>query len=644
MTRALPLFFLLACVPMACQRGGGGAPPAIPLVVAAGPSALDPEPEDRLSSRLHLRRLELPRPDRVYRLTTPADTPFSFDVLTRSEGNAGWASVSLAHAADGVGAPAGGIETLAAAGCVVSGTGLSARPLWIDAHGDGFARLSVRGAIGRSQVLAFATHSGQGRSVALVELAIGPRSAINQEALNASTYPGILERTTLYSSDSWVFGLPAAAVSGDRTSIVAYEGDRADWGASRRYQLRLQHDRATSAVTGGGSLETSLDSGHWRDHELAALFNVLALAHGGSGGVTVKLSFDRGASFAQTETFAGASWSTRLVQVAMAADYTLAVLYWESRGAFHSGSELILVEGRPDAFDLGGSPTHYAFDPPRVLRGAAGDVTPILMEAEYSSGGDLVVGYAFTSIRGGPDRTWISTTEFRCATRIYDQEWRDELLEQDVLVGRDPNVALLGSGPGLRIFCAYEARDGVRLRTSDNAGLTFSAPIVIGLPGAHTPQVFARQQGGATAVDVIYLADAGDGTELHLCRWPDFGNGSRENHRLTQAVRTLSAGGGGHPWWGPIGYGFRITQVAWLGYDAVQDGDDLVVVYDEETFDAAFLLGGAPWSGGLGGMAGPTTTGGFRPATPPPLAPGMTQPVPAVDPTHRHQLKLLRLE
>ena len=37
-------------------------------------------------------------------------------------------------------------------------------------------------------------------------------------------------------------------------------------------------------------------------------------------------------------------------------------------------------------------------------------------------------------------------------------------------------------------------------------------------------------------------------------------------------------------------------------------------------------------------------SGEFVPAEPPPLAPGLTEPVAEPDPDHMHQLKLLRLE
>ena len=81
-----------------------------------------------------------------------------------------------------------------------------------------------------------------------------------------------------------------------------------------------------------------------------------------------------------------------------------------------------------------------------------------------------------------------------------------------------------------------------------------------------------------------------------------------------------------------------------MGYDAVLDGDEIVVVYDEETFDAAFIcLGGWGWLETDVVFPGTTSAPGFIPADPPPLVPGMTELLPAPDPAHRHQLKLLRL-
>ena len=69
-------------------------------------------------------------------------------------------------------------------------------------------------------------------------------------------------------------------------------------------------------------------------------------------------TFDRGATFAQRDTIASGNRSTRLVQIAMAADYSLAIVYWATVG-FGSAVELMLVEGRPASFDPTGSPTWF---------------------------------------------------------------------------------------------------------------------------------------------------------------------------------------------------------------------------------------------------------------------------------------------
>ncbi|MHC4451886.1 MAG: hypothetical protein ACYS0E_17400, partial [Planctomycetota bacterium] len=96
----------------------------------------------------------------------------------------------------------------------------------------------------------------------------------------------------------------------------------------------------------------------------------------------------------------------------------------------------------------------------------------------------------------------------------------------------------------------------------------------------------------------------------------------------------------------PSGYGLRVTQVAWFGYDAILDDDGIVVVYDEETIDSEIFFGGPGIDVVFDGAAGAPEANsptGFTPAEPPPLAPGLTEPVAAPDPEHMHQLKILRL-
>ncbi|MDH3592150.1 MAG: hypothetical protein OER88_09735, partial [Planctomycetota bacterium] len=399
---------------------GGGAPgdvvvtlDAAPLVLAAGGVNVMPEAADTVSAGVNLARLGIAAVDAVYEVSTPAGESFRFEALTRAAENAGAVRVSIAHAAEDGRAPAGGVESLAEAGVVPGATGAASRGVWLDTTGDGFARVTIRGAIEKEQIIAVQTAGGEAPQTALICIRIGAPSVINPGVRGEGEYPGILSDDVIYSSDSWRFGLPTVAISGDRTTIVCYEGDLADPHSYARFELRLQHDKTTGEVTGGAGGAPGEDFGHWRDHEIAALFNVLAIAHSGEDGVIVRLSFDRGATFPQENILgaAGTGHPARLVQVAMAADYTLAVVFWRGGGFGpvparpQSGNELVLVEGRPDAFDGGGSPTSFTFGAPVVLHREATDVSPVVMGAQYSSGGDLVVGYGFTTweTRSPPD-------------------------------------------------------------------------------------------------------------------------------------------------------------------------------------------------------------------------------------------------
>jgi len=647
----------LAGLLIACGGGGNGAD-SLALVVAAGNQRLAASSNDSWASSVDLGRLGLDGVDGVWDLTTPAGERFSFDLMSRTRGNAGRVRVSVAHAEDGGVPPlTDDAESIAEAGVTPSASGATVRGRWVDAWGDGFSRVTLRGAIERDQVFAVEVDGGRGVSHALVRVRVGPPSPINPDLQAEDAYPDVTQEATIYSSDSWRFGLPTAAVSGDRTSVVVYEGDRGDPQRFSRFEMRLQVDHDTGTVTGGASQEVPEDYGHWRDHEIAALYNVLAVVRSSDSGVVLQLSYDRGATFAQTEHFAqpaGVS-SSRLVQIAMAADYSLALLYWRGRPD-DSSTDLVLIEGRPSEFDLDGSPTRFEFDPAYVVFSSPGALTPLLMGATWSEGGDLVIGYGFTQFLVNPDRTWTNLSQFRCTLRPYQGTWRHALVDESVVIGKDPSVAVLGSGPTMRIFFAYEATTGIRLRASGDGGATWGVPIDFGGQAAHMPQVFARPgDGTGPRVDVVYLDESGAGNELHLRHWDDFDAGGPADYRLTRAeiveADTLPpdvpvpGAPLGTP---PPDIGMRLTQVGWLGYDAVLDGNEIVVVYDEETFfDWVFLMEvdflGAPTAGG-GGVALPgADSGGFEAAEPPPLAPGLTEPVPPPDPDHMHQLKLLRL-
>jgi len=659
MRRVHLIICLIGLIPLACGGGsssgggGGGGGEGAPLVLAAGMVGLDPDPDADWTGGVDTSHLWVKEYDTVYDLTTPRGEDFSFDLLTRARGNSGPVRVSMAHVLDGDEFPSGGVETLAEAGLVPSATGTANRNVWLDAHGDGFARITVRGKIERDQVIAVETEDGNRKSTAVVRIRIGPESEINQAAVTGGDYSGVENTKTLYSSNSWMFGLPTIAVSGDRTSIVCYEGDRGMARNGTRFEMRLQHEAASGLVTGGGSFESSPDSGHWRDHEVAALYNVLALVNSG-GELGVRLSFDRGATFAQTVVLdrAPGDYRARLVNLAMAADYTLGVAWWRSHR--DGSTDLVLAEGRPSAYDEFKSPTEFEFDDPVVVYHDRSDVTPLIFSLAWSTGGDLVIGYAFTRFTSNRDGTWTSLTQNRCAVRLYGAEFKDILVEEDKIVGRDPSVSLVGEGSGMRVFYAYESRTGVRLRVSDDAGKTFSDPVRIGDRSGSSPTVIARDQDGALRVDVVYLASGAHGMELHLRHWDDWAGGISGEFRLTDSkmVESATLPRDGKVPGADVGTfvpdrGYRITEISWFGYDAVLDGDDVVVVYDEVTYDAWTICYGAPFMELDGGAPRPYLMGDageFQAAEPPPLAPGMTEPVPPPDPEDMHQLKLLRID
>ena len=65
--------------------------------------------------------------------------------------------------------------------------------------------------------------------------------------------------------------------------------------------------------------------------------------------------------------------------------------------------------------------------------------------------------------------------------------------------------------------------------------------------------------------------------------------------------------------------------------------------YGSVQFDAQQLIWMAPVFGGSTTLSGPILPPNFSTAQPPPLAAGMTEPLPPANPEHRHQLRLLVL-
>ncbi len=628
---------------------------ATPLAVVAGMQQLDPA--DRLAPiDLDYERVGIDAPTTVYELTAPTGSPFEFDIVSQGNDLSGPVSVWVTHLGDGANKPDPDVASVLRAGVILSGPGQSFDGTWFRMEGDGFARATFHGRIQTDQIYAVRVESNQGVTEALVCVRPGAASAIALPESTGSDYPDLLEVRTLYSSPSPAFGLPVAAVSGDRTSVIAYEGDRGS-GAGGRFELRLQLDHATGAVTGGAQQETSADSGNWRDHDVAALFNVLAVVQAGSDDVELRISFDRGATFTQTESFPTASLrgSARLASIAMAADYSLAVSYW--RPTFDGGSELVVVRGVPSETAPDGSPTRFEFSAPESIHLQDSRVIPLITGLAWSDGGDLVVGYGYTRFVVTIINPQISVRPiesqsiFRCAVLPWNSgTWDDTLVDWETqIISRDPSVSAVGSYPDLRILYAYESRDGVMLSASRNGGQTFSEPTRHGPSNAYMPTVIAR----GSRVDLFYLATGSNGTELMLEQWRDFENGSAQTYRLTTAVRKdireyktkLSPGGATS-----ISNGnFLIleadtTQIGNFGYDVARAGDELHVIVDEHRDLRVLSLGIVDVPAGQNPVfIGARGDAPFEPATPPTLHEGLTGPLPQPVAAHAHQLRLLRL-
>ena len=645
MTRVRPLpTFSLLLVLTGCSGSSGSAdaPPPARLLVTTTTNAL--EPSTAAPPGLDPARAGASRFDRYYRLTTPANEPFAFELVSWAPPGADVAMITADHVRTGDREPPADGSCWWTAGMLVTAQGLTAAGTTASAYGTDLARLQFQGVITEPQLFTVYTEPTAGGSGAIVEIAIGARSEINRPPSTTPDVPSVVARDTVYSSPSWRFGLPAVAVSGDRTTVVCYEGQRGPGNGTLRYELRLQHDRATGAVTGGGTALASGDTGMWRDHEIVALYNVLGVVRAEADGVRVRLSFDRGATFAQDVIVMPGASLTRLVQASIAPDYSIAVAAWRPT-ADGLGSEFVLVDGRPMGVDpITLEPAWYAFGPPQVVHALPGEVTPLTTGIAWSEGGDLVVGYAASWFERDPQNPgWRTTAAFRCAVRPWGGALVDREVAREDVFGMDPSVAVAGSGAGLRIAYAYESTDGVALAVSEDAGATFVRAATVGRPGDHLPTVFLRPGATTPRIDVLYLAARERGIELHQATWLEGPTGPRTEVALTRATLGFDTTMHAPPTTLPTSAPWIVcTQIGWLGYDAVLDGDQIVAAYDEVTMATSIV-----YAYGAAGVPNASVASvppvPFVNAPPPPLAPGLTEPMPAPEPAHAHQLKLLRL-
>ncbi|MCB9896003.1 MAG: hypothetical protein H6839_16335 [Planctomycetes bacterium] len=479
-----------------------------------------------------------------------------------------------------------------------------------------------------------------------LRISIGNFSDINLPTITAPSQRPGQTSTTIYSSESWHFGLPAIAVSGDRYSVVTYDGNQpADYG--QRMRRWLQMDATSGAITGGEAASVSKDTGNWRDQEIAALGNVLGVVYTGNNQVRADVSLDRGSSFAiQKVLQTGLKTGLRLVQMAISSDYQIACIYW-GNDPMQITSRLMLVEATPTGFDANNTPLDYTWGTPEVLYDANGDATPVLMHAEFSAGGDLVVGYGYTR-----RRTAFWEARYRCAVRLWGQTTFTttvvDAATRTTPTSSDPHVSLLGTGSSMEIFFAWDRADGAHLAYSNDAGQTFTTVHSVIARGAFMPTVHARVVAGKKRVDMLYLMPTRWGLELHDALWDDFtATATPTTYAITTA--TFTPGAPAPTTTVPAGYWLRM--VGWFGYDAVIKGDQVVIAVHELTMDCyeyyqrsgQFLCppraGGGGGGGGSGGGGG---GGGYKPPPPPPvLLPGLTSTVPSPDPNHRSQLKII---
>lgn len=653
--------------------GGGSEAPAqaaqtrsVQTTLAAGMRELTQDETDSLSGEVDATRLGFTGFDRTYSVTTPPGEEFAFTVVASRFGNTGETKVSVAHVKDGEVTPWGGSETLTEAGLRVVAPGINADGAWVNVSGDGFARISISGRIEAPQVIAIDVPQPEGGSEKIgVEISLGPPSDINVTPSDVDGDADIKSDTTIYSSNSWQFGLPAIAASGDRVTVVAYDGDSSNPDGWERRRRWLQMDTGTLAVSGGTASSTSSDSGFWRDQEIASLGNVIAIVYTGNGQVRTDISLDRGASFPVQHVLESeeSGFGQRLVQVGISNNYRLAFLYWRSRGDWMKGesvSELVLVEAVPGSLDANNTPVSYEFQAPVVVKAPGRNVTPLVMDVKYSGASDLVVAYGYTEFLPLPQDLMqgLNRAVFCCAVRLYGGQLVDKIVDmEENIVPMDPSVAIIGSGPSMRLFYAYEKTTGIHLRQSLDAGLTFEHVTSMGTSGAYLPSVHARYQGSQLRLDVLYLEATANGTELHSKHWDDFNAdpGNSRLLRLTTAVREEIPGSeitdpgapsfiweGGKPT-------IRITEIASFGYDAVDDGDDVVIVLHQRTQETWYYWGIDPRIGIMppiffGPAAGFDSAAMAGEAAPPPvLLPGLSGSVPAPDAAHSSQLKVLVL-
>jgi len=632
--------------------GGGSSTPArfiaapVPamddVVVSGGAAQVAPETStvDRTSAQ-DKTRLGIGAPGRSFALTTPAGDAIDMALTGAVGGARGDVVVRLAVAG---GSGAAGAD-LAAAGLLPRAGNLIDDGPWLRTVGDGFARITLSGAVTAPVTLILEREAGGRKTTATITLTIGPKSPVNPSFPATTAFTGLKSTTDLFSSEAPIFGLPAIAGSGDRVSVICYDsvevpttnpgpgrpaGCMAPYGIERK-QRRLQLDTVTKAKSQGETADLGRDSSYWRDTEVAGRFNVIAIAQAGGAGVTVELSFDRGGTFPAKISLGSGDW-TRLVAIDMAPDYTTGVVFWATST---EGTDLFLAEGRASAFDANNSPSEFAFDAPVRLMTLGHNVTPLVSDVQYSACGDLLVACGHTKFESAGQmqaRLTMTVSTFRRHAGTTKIEGPTTVDLETEIVPSDPSLAITGCGGAAEVYVAYESKDGARIKKSADGGATFATSLTFGTTSAHAPRVFARPGPSGTVVDCLYLdaGPAGVGDDLNLLRIDgDLATG-KSVHALV-AARLVTGTAGAQD----------VESVGWFGFDACELGGDLWLSVHEQRqayyTPFPFGRGGVFTAAGAGGGAGAASA----PAV---LYPGMTQPVPAFSATATHKLRVLQID
>lgn len=501
----------------------------------------------------------------------------------------------------------------------------------------------------------------------------GGSGTIMDEGAPPPLYRGDRPNTTviaLHSSPSRHWATPAIGVSENHYHLLAYDGVDAgkEYGPRSRAWLRV--DKQSHVATGGTTQASTIDNVPVYDQAVAGRGSVVAVVYPHLARIVADVSVDGGLTFPFRGDLGaydgmGQTRLDRAVAVAVSPDLQISFAYWRGRMIGQEfSSELVVVDATPQGFNAG-VPTGYSFSGQAGVHLPGVSVTAMVMHAEYSEAGDLVIGYGYSGWM--PDQAGVEetlTASYRIAIRSpLTATFADS--ELDVLFGEtreippqpepppppmwnevepigipepppgqdvpppmpppppagayDPHVCLIGSGPDMQIFYAYDKPTGVELLHSTDAGQSFYNVSMPAMPGAYLPRVHARMSQGKLRIDLLFLrrgsASGGEIHELHNYYWRDY---IPLAHARTYVVTPVSG-------W----YRKAFVATTRFGYDSVLDGDKVAAVIHERRYRKGDV--------GVFSLSA-------NPIGDPPAPPVMDNFLPPVEDAHHNQIRLAILE